>query len=348
MQSSSATPRPLHSSAIAAVVAAVVATVATACREKPPGPAPAASAIGSTSAPSAPSASAPATPAPSATPSASTGADPGRYAWLADPSRTGVPAAATLASAIPTPPGWERIAVPPQSFSAWLRDLPLAAPGTPVKNWRGDEVYPGNEEYVQAVVAIDVGKGDLQQSSDVILRLHAEWQWWQGKRDMTYLAATKDSMSYADYCSGKRPLAQGPHIYWVKQRDPNDPNDRGAFRDFLDVVFMWANSTAVRMQSEVVAPADLAPGDFFLQRDKSGHAVVILDVVAKPSGDRLALLGQALTPAMNIHVLRPGRGTAWFSLRPTEPLLTPHNKEFAWSDLRRLRTSAGDAKADAP
>jgi len=252
----------------------------------------------------------------------------------------------TLAETVPTPPGWERVAAPAGSFAAWLRDLPLAAPGTPVKSWRGEEVFAGDEEYVQAVIAIDVGKADLQQSADVILRFDAEWRWSQGKRDMTYLAATKDALPYASYVLGKRVLAQGPHLYWVKQREPSDPDDRGAFRDFLDTVFIWANSTAVRMQSDPVAAKDLLPGDFFLQRDKSGHALVVLDVVAKPSGERLALVAQALTEAMNIHVLRPGRGTAWFSLNPPEPLLTPHTKEFAWADLRRLRPVAADTASD--
>lgn len=329
-----------------------IGVTAAACRRQPSPPPPAASASGTASAPvaSAPVASASATPDPSAARPAAAAppaekADPSRYAWLTDASRSAVPAVTTLAEAIPAPPGWDRVAAPVGSFAAWLRDLPLAAPGTPVKSWRGEEVFGGDEEYVQAVLAIDVGKADLQQSADVILRFDAEWRWSQGKRDMAYLAATKDPLPYASYVQGKRVLAQGPHLYWVKQREPTDPNDRGAFRDYLDTVFIWANSTAVRMQSDPVPAKELAPGDFFLQRDKTGHALVVLDVVAKPSGEQLALLGQALTEAMNIHVLRPGRGTAWFSLNPPEPLLTPHTKAFAWTDLRRLRPVTPDAAA---
>jgi len=330
----------------------VIATslAAAACPSRPSAPPPPASASAATRAPAAstsarptPSASA-ASPAASAAPAAK--ADAARYSWLADSSRSTVPAATTLVDAIPTPPGWERVPAAAGSFAAWLRELPLAAPGTPVKSWRGEEVFAGDEEYVQAVVAIDVGKADLQQSADVIIRFDAEWQWSLGRRDMTYLAATKDPLPYASYVQGKRVLAQGPHIYWVKQRDPTDPNDRGAFRDFLDTVFIWANSTAVRMQSDPVEAKDLVPGDFFLQRDKTGHALVVLDVVTKPSGERLALVAQALTEAMSIHVLRPGRGTAWFSLNPPEPLLTPHTKEFAWADLRRLRRVEADAAGD--
>ena len=51
------------------------------------------------------------------------------------------------------------------------------------------------DDYLAGVVAIDVGSSDLQQSSDVIVRLHAEYLWSRGERDkISYLSATKLSM----------------------------------------------------------------------------------------------------------------------------------------------------------
>jgi hypothetical protein len=203
-------------------------------------------------------------------------------------------------------------------------------------DFRGREVHPGNDDYVEAVIAIDAGKKNLQQSTDVILRFQSEWLWSQGRRDLTYKSATKDMLPFSSYCEGKRPLAQAGHLYWVKKKSPNEPDDRQSFREFLNVVFTWVNSSAIRMQSETVDAKDIKPGDFFLQRRKGGYSVVVLDIAEKPSGQRVALLGQSLYPAMSIYVARLGRATPWFSLRPPDPILTAHTKELKWSDLRRL------------
>ena len=37
------------------------------------------------------------------------------------------------------PPGYKRVAVPPGSFSEWLRTLPMAPEGTPAKSFDGKE-----------------------------------------------------------------------------------------------------------------------------------------------------------------------------------------------------------------
>jgi hypothetical protein len=83
-------------------------------------------------------------------------------------------------------------------------------------------------------------------------------------------------------------------------------------------------------------PKDLVAGDFFLQSESPNHVVVVLDIAEKPSGERVALLGRARNPSESIHVVRPGKATAWFSVRPPVAIMTPHSKSLAWQDLRRL------------
>jgi hypothetical protein len=104
----------------------------------------------------------------------------------------------------------------------------------------------------------------------------------------------------------------------------------------LDGVFTWANSTSVASQAARVSEDDVSPGDFFIHVRSPGHAVLILDIARKKTGQRVALLGQALNPAQSIHVLGPGRKTAWFSLRPPLPVITAFTDEFPWDGLRRL------------
>jgi len=288
------------------------------------------------SADSAPSA-APAA-APSANKPSGSAPDAHRYRWLgADNLKYPAPVD-SLEARFPTPPGYQRVAVEPGSFGEWLRGLPLSAPGTPVVNNSGETVYPGDDPYVAAVIAIDVGAGDLQQSSDAVTRLHAEWLWANDKPDaISYRSASKLDMPFSRWAKGQRLLPSGPNVFWVVKGKPRDPNYND-FRQYIDAVMLWSNNVSLATRaSRVSQPGQLTPGDFFLQTRGKGHAVLVLDVAQKPTGERVALLGQALqSPAQSMHVMRLGHATAWFSMRPPNPVLTPRGDEFSWSDLVRL------------
>jgi hypothetical protein len=262
--------------------------------------------------------------------------DPKRYTWLEDKTSGEVPAAVdTLQSRFATPSGATRVAVEAGSFGEWLRNLPLAAPGTPSKNFKGDVVYPGDDQYLGAVIAIDIGKIDLQQSPDVVIRLHAEWLFSQGNKDITYRGATGLDMPLSKWARGERMDSQGASVFWVMKSKPSEI-DHAEFRRYLNAVFTWANSTSLAQQAEAIAADELRPGDFFVHLGSPGHALVVLDVARKPKGPPLALLGQALNPSENPFVLQLGKATAWFSLRAPGPIITPHTKEFPWEGLRRL------------
>jgi len=264
--------------------------------------------------------------------------DPHRYRWLSAENLKYPAAVESLETRFPTPPGYERVAVAPGSFGEWLRDLPLAAAGTPVVNNSGDTVYPGDDPYVAAVIAIDVGAGDLQQSSDAVTRLHAEWLWASDRVDaISYRSASKLDMPFSRWAKGQRLLPSGPNVFWVVKGKPKDPT-YSDFRQYIDAVMLWSNNVSLATRAtRVTEPAQLTPGDFFLQTRGKGHAVLVLDVAQKPTGERVALLGQALqSPAQSLHVMRLGHATAWFSMRPPNPVLTPRGDEFSWADLERL------------
>jgi hypothetical protein len=275
---------------------------------------------------------------PQATAKAPYVADAKRYPWLADDRDFPKPDA-SLEDRFPVPPGYKRVTVPSGSFSEWLRTLPMAPEGTPAKSFDGKETLAADDDYLAGVVAIDTGTPDLQQSSDVIIRLHAEYLWSRGEKDrISYLSATKLNMPLSRWEKGQRLVADGPNVFWVIKGKPADV-DHAEFRRYLDAVFNWANSTSLSARSTpLTEPKDLVAGDFFLQSGEPNHVAVVLDVADKPSGERVALLGQARNPAESIHVVRPGKATPWFSVRPPVPVLTPHSKALAWSDLRRMTT----------
>lgn len=284
-------------------------------------------------APAASAAPAPSSAAPTAT--APFAPDPKRYPWLADEAAPKPDA--SLEARFATPPGYVRVKVEPGSFAEWLRGLPMAPEGTPAKTFDGKETLTADDDYLAGVIAIDVGAADLQQSSDVIIRLQAEYLWSRDERDkISYLSATKLNMPLSRWEKGQRLIPNGPNVFWVVKGKPAEV-DHAEFRKYLATVFNWANSTSLATRSTPVAdPKDLLAGDFFLQSQAPNHVAVVLDVAEKPSGERVALLGQARSPAESIHVVRPGKATPWFSVRPPVPVLTPHAKALAWEDLRRL------------
>jgi hypothetical protein len=261
-----------------------------------------------------------------------------RYTWLSQASGAPLQVSGTIETRFPPPPDYTRVRVEPGSFAEWLRGLPLAPEGSEVVRYDSAVVRPADDPYVAAIVAIDIGSADLQQSADVLIRLHAEWLWSQGKHAaINYPGATKLAMPLSRWEKGQRLISQGANVYWAVQTKPQAA-DYKEFRRYLDAVFAWANSSSLsRSTKPIEKPEDAAPGDFFLHTKPPGHVAILLDIAEKPSGERVALLGQALSPTESVHVIRPGRATAWFSLRPQQPIVTARSAEFNWNELRRLK-----------
>ncbi len=273
--------------------------------------------------------------------------DPKHYPWLAEGAlpkrRDSAPAYAepidALHQRISPPPGFTRVTTTPGSFGEWLRNLPLAKNPSPVVTYKGDILLPENHENVAAVVSIDTGHDDLQQCADSVIRLHAEWKWSQGARDMNYKAAAGTAMPYARWMQGERIVQDGNAIRWKAQSKPDpEGGDHASFRRYLDAVFMWANTGALANQASKIKLEQLRPGDFFILPGSPGHAVLVLDMAQNEAGKKLVLLGQGFMPAQSFHVLRPNRSERWFEINPTaEGVQTPFwPAPFPWESLRRL------------
>ncbi len=272
-----------------------------------------------------------------------------RYPWPG--SRPDAPEHDRLERRFPTPSRFVRASVAPGSFGAWLRDLPLQPDGAPVVSNRGAILHRANHPNLAAVVALDVGAQDLQQCADSVIRLHAEWQWSQGRRDESYRAASGAEMPFARWALGERITVTGPHgskLSWGPAARPDASHE--AFRAYLDGVFGWANTVSLARDTTPVAVADLRAGDFVVQPGAPGHAVLILDLATNPEGHRLVLLGQGFMPAQSFHILHPGKQDphvtigangdhdAWFRVEP-DGLATPFWPRFPWTALHRFPAS---------
>ena len=261
-----------------------------------------------------------------------------RYPWLADENRQTPPAVSSVEARFTPPPGFTRVHLEPGSFGDWLRGLPLAAPGTPVRSYRGDTVLDAADDRLAAVVAIDIGKSDLQQCADSVIRLHAEWLWSKGARDMSYSAFAGTAMPFTRWARGERLVAAGRALSWVPAESAH--SDHATFRRYLDSVFTWANTVSLSQEAKPVAFEAMRPGDFVVMPGAPGHAVLVLDEADSPHGVHALLLGQGYMPAQSFQVLRASPDSVWFIVDDsTKALDTPFWTPFPWEALRRLPKS---------
>lgn len=270
------------------------------------------------------------TPAPSTTASTSA-STPSAAAPVAT-------SADTIAGRFAPPSGFRRVTVAPGSFAEWLRALRLMPDGAPVLDYAGRPLYDGGRHArIASVVDIDVGTQDLQQCADTVVRLHAEWRYGRGDRDLSYRSASGTALAYEAWLAGGRASANGSNLV-VTRRAAATRDDRRAFRSWLDEVFAWANTASLERDGARVTLADIRGGDFFVASGRPfGHAVLVADVAKDGRGRLGLLLVQGFMPAQSVHVLRATDETAWFVLEPdAAEIATPFWAPFAASALRRL------------
>jgi hypothetical protein len=243
----------------------------------------------------------------------------------------------TVADSFAVPAGFVRVVAASDSFAEWLRELPLKPADSAVTLHDGRPV--ADHGTVAAVVDIDVGRSDLQQCADAVMRLRAEYLF---NRRLTGLIGFElysgDRYRFAAFAEGVTPVLSGERIAW--QSGPPHDTTHASLRRWLDTVYAFASTRSLAHELRPVAdPAAAAIGDVFIHPGSPGHAVIIIDLAVDPAtGRKLALLAQSSTPARDIHILRntldPAAG-AWFALTAGRPLATP-GRVFAPSELKRF------------
>jgi hypothetical protein len=255
------------------------------------------------------------------------------YPWHDDASIEPLNAIDSLQARFAPPPGHERVTLAKHSFGAWLRTLPLAASDQPVRANDGRVIVEAGDRYLAAVSTLDVGKHDLQQCADAIMRLHAEWLWSRGRAHDASYPTGATPIGWTRYLRGEIPHPKGRSFRWDERG--KQPNTHASYRRYLDVVFSWANTGSLALRSGKPSRADVRPGDFFVLPGSPGHAVLLLDIAHDGQGRRVALIGQSFMPAQSFQVLRPNADQSWFELEDGG-VDTPYWRRFPWTSLRRL------------
>lgn len=236
---------------------------------------------------------------------------------------------------IPLPAGYKRVPLASGSFGAWLRALPLKADNT-VHLYNGETKRNQTAQF--AVVDISVGKRDLQQCADAVIRLYAEYLYAVMRYDQIAFHATDGTlMDYNSWMKGYRfPVKQGR---LQRQLTGAPCHGRDCFYQYLQTVFSYAGTLSLSRELVAVDARDVRAGDVFIRGGSPGHAVLVVDMAVNTAGQKVFLLAQSYMPAQDIHVLNNPANAPfpWYYAFAAGDLVVTPEWVFKWEELMRFR-----------
>ena len=110
------------------------------------------------------------------------------------------------------PNNFVRREVPVNSFAIFLRNLPLKPHGTLVSYYDGTQKE--NQGVYLAVVDLPIGKKDLHQCADAVMRLRADYLYVQQRYNEIHFNFTNGfQVDYSEYMKGNRMVVSGNKTY---------------------------------------------------------------------------------------------------------------------------------------
>lgn len=242
------------------------------------------------------------------------------YAWVEDYNNT-----KALANQILPPKDHQRIASASTTFAYWLRGLPLKPAGTAVKLYDGSS--KPYQEGAYRVIDIDVGKRDLQQCADAVMRLRAEYLFANEDYDNIHFNYTSGhTIRFSDWAKGRKPKISGGKVSFSNSSSTSDRSYKN-FKKYLTNVYCYAGTASLEKELVTKKVADIEPGDVFIWGGFPGHAILVVDVAAHTeTNKKVFLLAQSYMPAQDIHILKNFNNTnlsPWYSEDFGNELLTP-------------------------
>ena len=207
-----------------------------------------------------------------------------------------------IATRFNPPNGFVREEVDEHSFAHYLRNFSLKKHGARVYLYNGE--LKNRQDVHLAVLDIDVGKRDLQQCADAVMRLRAEYL-RQEKRyhEITFNFTNGFPAEYQRWRNGQRIKVSGNSVMWTTESSQD--TSYASFRRYLIQVFAYAGTLSLEKQLAKKTLDKIAIGDVLIQGGSPGHAVLVVDKVIHPvTGEIAVMLAQSYMPAQEIHVLR--------------------------------------------
>ena len=181
------------------------------------------------------------------------------------------------------PEGYKRVSSEKNSWAHSLQSLPLKPHGSKVKHYDGS--YKLNTNAYLAVVDLPIGKRDLHQCADAVMRLRADYLYSQEKyNQIEFLFVSGKNSRYKDWLNGNTP---NPKNYW----------------SYMENVFSYASTLSLDKQLKHKNIKDISIGDVFIKPGSPGHTVIVVDMCINLQGKVKFMLAQSYMPAQEIQIL---------------------------------------------
>lgn len=202
---------------------------------------------------------------------------------------------------IKVPEGTKRMSSATGSFAEWLGKISLKKDK---KVYLFNGSLKQNQQAQFAVLDIPVGKKDLQQCADAVMRLRAE-----------YLFSEKrfDEIRFWDNAG--------------KLYDWKGKNNKDGFENYLEKVFGFCGTASLEKQLKPVAGLhEITAGDVFIKGGFPGHAMLVVDIAIAANGKKYFMLAQSYMPAQDIHIVKNPSDEAlspWYEISDSDMIITP-------------------------
>lgn len=205
------------------------------------------------------------------------------------------------------PAGYRQSPVIPGSFGAWLQALPLKPYGSQCLTYQGK--LARTEPYTAGILDISVGKTDLQQCADAVMRLRGEYLYSQKKyQDIAFNFTSGFRCDFVHYADGYR----YNNDRWVLKAKRDYGYDN--FLRYMTLVFSYAGTLSLQKELKTVQnPNSLKTGDVFIKGGSPGHCFIVMNVVENSGHHKKFLLAQSYMPAQSIQLLQYQQDP-WFSI----------------------------------
>lgn len=235
---------------------------------------------------------------------------------------------------IPLPQGFTRLQYPLHSFEKYLQGFPLKKDAT-VYLYNGQ---PKPNQHAQfAVMNISIGKKDLQQCADAIMRLRAEYLYSTHQfSKIRFRTGDGHWLEFTDWLQGKRYRLSAQKL--VPMHTDPTANSQQALWKYLEGVFTYCGTQTLGSSLEAKPLSAIESGDVFLKAGSPGHAVLVMDVAQNLKGQKIYLLAQSYMPAQNIHILKNplnADSNPWYKVTDHHLIETPEwnfdkNQLYGW------------------
>lgn len=242
----------------------------------------------------------------------------------------------TIQQRFQLPSGFVREEKSKSSFGYFLRNLPLKPLGANVLYYDGTVKY--NRNVYEAVVNLPIGKQDLHQCADAVMRLRADYFYSQKQYEKIHFNFTNGfRVDFSKWAAGYRIAVKGNKTSWVKTAKPSVSYE--TYWKYLETVFMYAGTASLEKELKAIKVSDVNIGDVFIKGGFPGHAVIVVDIAVNPkTNQKIMLLAQSYMPAQELQILKNPNSSSlnsWYATDFGTSLKTPE-WTFNSSQLKRF------------